>query len=116
MSALSMAMPRTSRSITTRRCPMAMLHSPTIPPISRLPIIIRMRRTDSLPRFRMRLGLTLLLELSQALGWVLAEESLQFAGSRKQVTLITHDGSWGPASAAEEALRASLKKHGVKVL
>jgi len=89
-----------------------------------------MRRTDSLLRFRMRLGLALLLVLpacepkevqallepSQALGSVLAEECLRLAGPKKQVALITHDSSWGPASTTEEAFRAALKKHGVTVL
>ncbi|MGH7969258.1 MAG: hypothetical protein ACREIC_11085, partial [Limisphaerales bacterium] len=51
-----------------------------------------------------------LLEPSQALGEVLAEETLRLAGANRSITLITHDSSWGPPSTAEQALRAALKK------
>ncbi len=57
-----------------------------------------------------------LLEPSQALGAVLAEESLRLAGANKQVALITHDASWGAPSSAETALRTALKKRGAVVL
>lgn len=89
-----------------------------------------MRRTDSGPRFSVWLAFALLLVLpsckpkevqallepAQALGSVVAEESLQLAGAKKQIALITHDASWGPASTVEEALRAALKKRGATVL
>jgi hypothetical protein len=51
-----------------------------------------------------------LLEPSQALGKVLAEESIRLAGANRQIALITYDSSWGPPSTAEQALRAALKK------
>lgn len=51
-----------------------------------------------------------LLEPSQALGQVLAEEAVRLAGGNRSITLITHDASWGPPSTAEQALRAALKK------
>ena len=56
-----------------------------------------------------------LLQPSQALASVVAEETLRLAGPKKQIALITHDVSWGPASTAEDALRDALKKHGVTV-
>jgi hypothetical protein len=57
-----------------------------------------------------------LLEPSQALGSVLAEEAVRLAGTKKPVALITPDASWGPPSTVEEALKSALKKHGVTVL
>ena len=51
-----------------------------------------------------------LLEPSQALGEVVAEEAVRLAGANRSITLITHDTSWGPPSTAERALRAALKK------
>ncbi len=57
-----------------------------------------------------------LLGPSQALASVLAEEAVQLAGSKKQVTLITHDASWGPPSTVEETLKQALKKHGFTVV
>ena len=57
-----------------------------------------------------------LLAPSQALGTVLAEESLRLAGTKKQVALITHDASWGPASKAEEALKNALEKRGATLI
>jgi hypothetical protein len=51
-----------------------------------------------------------LLEPSQALGEVLAEEAVRLAGPNRSITLITPDSSWGPPSTAEQALRAALKK------
>src|SRR5207237_315307 len=57
-----------------------------------------------------------LLQPSQALGAVLAEESLRISGANKRIALITHDASWGPPSTAEEALRAALKKHGATLV
>ena len=56
-----------------------------------------------------------LLQPSQALSSVLAEEAARLAGTKKQVALITSDGSWGPPSTVEEALKSALKKHGVTV-
>ena len=57
-----------------------------------------------------------LLEPSQVLGTVVAEEGARLAGAKKQVALITHDASWGPASTTEERLRETLKKQGVTVV
>jgi len=57
-----------------------------------------------------------LLGPSQALISVAAEEAANLAGAKKQVALITHDGSWGPPSSAEEALQHALKKRGFTVV
>src|SRR5262245_17775192 len=108
-SASSMAMPPPSRFTTTRPCPMATRPSHTTLPIFPPLTIIRMRR--------IKLGLLLLLllpgcqpkevqallEPSQALGEVLAEETVRLAGANRSITLITHDTSWGPPSTAERA-------------
>jgi len=51
-----------------------------------------------------------LVEPSQALGVVLAQEAVRLAGANRSITLITHDKSWGPPSTAEQAFRAALKK------
>lgn len=56
-----------------------------------------------------------LVEPSQALGAVLADEAIRVLGPRKQVALITHDTSWGQPSTAEQAFRAAMKKHGVTI-
>jgi hypothetical protein len=57
-----------------------------------------------------------LLQPSQALGSVLAEECARAAGTKKQVALITYDASRGPASTAEQALRDALKQRGFTVV
>jgi hypothetical protein len=54
-----------------------------------------------------------LLEPSQALASVLADETIHLNRGNKQVVLITHDTSWGQPSTAEDTLRAAMKKHGV---
>jgi len=51
-----------------------------------------------------------LLQPSQALAEVLAQEAVRLAGANRSITLITHDASWGPPSTAEQALRTALKK------
>ena len=56
-----------------------------------------------------------LLQPPQALGTVLAEETIRVAGATKQVVVITPDPSWGPPSAVEAAFRAALKKQGFSV-
>jgi hypothetical protein len=57
-----------------------------------------------------------LLEPSQALSSVLAEEAVRLAGAHKQVALITPDASWGPPSNVEEALKGTLRKQGFIVV
>ncbi len=57
-----------------------------------------------------------LLQPPQALGTVLAEETIRAAGAKKQVLIITPDASWGSASTVEEAFRAMLKRQGVAVV
>jgi hypothetical protein len=54
-----------------------------------------------------------LLEPSQALGTVLAEETARAAGARKQVVLILPQ--WGAATTVGESLKAALKKQGFTV-
>jgi hypothetical protein len=57
-----------------------------------------------------------LLEPSQALSSVLAEEAVRLAGTKKQVALITPDASWGPPSILEDYLKGALKKRGLTVV
>jgi hypothetical protein len=57
-----------------------------------------------------------LLGPSQALVSVLADEAIKVAGPKKQISLITHDASWGPPSTAEGALKHALKKQGLTVI
>jgi hypothetical protein len=57
-----------------------------------------------------------MLEPSQAMSTVLAEEAVRLAGAKKQVALITPDASWGPPSVFQEYLSGALKKHGVTVI
>jgi hypothetical protein len=57
-----------------------------------------------------------LLGPSEALGTVLAEETVRTAGAKKQVAVICPDTNWGPASTVEEAFRSALKKKGFTVV
>jgi len=68
----------------------------------------------SLPTFTSCTGkkVQALLEPSVALGRVLAEDAMQAAGTKKQITIISPDSSWGPASTVEEAFKAALKSKG----
>ena len=52
-----------------------------------------------------------LLQSSEALGAVLAEETVRVAGAKKQIGIISA-ANWGPPSTAEEAFTAALKKQG----
>src|SRR5690349_9043118 len=115
-SALSMATPRLSRFITNPPCPMATHPSPTTPQIFPSPIITRMRRISFglllllFSGCRPNQEVRALLQPSQALAEVLAQEAVRLAGANRSITLITHDASWGPPSTAEQALRTALKK------
>jgi len=53
-----------------------------------------------------------LLEPSQALGAVLAEEAIHAAGLNKKIAVITPDESWGPPSSVELAFKAAVEKQG----
>jgi hypothetical protein len=53
-----------------------------------------------------------LLEPSQALGPVLAEEAIHAAGVNKKIAVISHDTSWGPPSPVEQDFAAALQKQG----
>lgn len=57
-----------------------------------------------------------LLEPSEALSSVLADEAVRLAAPKKQVALITPDASWGPPSTVQEALERGLKKRGATVV
>ena len=57
-----------------------------------------------------------LLQPSQALGAVLAEEAARLAGANKRVALVAPDASWGPTSTAEQAFRAALTKQGFQIV
>jgi len=58
----------------------------------------------------------LLLQPSQALGVVLAEQTAQMAGAKKRVAVITPDANWGPPSTAEESFKAAIQKQGFSVV
>src|ERR1051326_7063104 len=60
--------------------------------------------------------IAILLEPSQAMSSVLAEEAAVLAGAKKEVALITHDPSWGPPSSLEEGLKGALRKKGLNVV
>ncbi len=57
-----------------------------------------------------------LLQPSQALGVVLAEQTAQLAGAKKRVAIITPDANWGPVSTAEESFKAAIQKQGFSVV
>ena len=52
-----------------------------------------------------------LVQSSEALGTVLAEETARAAGAKKRIAIIT-PANWGPTSSAEETFTATLKKQG----
>lgn len=57
-----------------------------------------------------------LLEPSQALGKVLAEEAVLVTGVKKQVVLIVRAGPAAGESPTEETLRSALKKSGITIV
>jgi len=57
-----------------------------------------------------------LLEPSQALGKVLAEETIRVTGVNKQVVIIVRGGPAAGESPTEEALRSALKKSGITIV
>jgi hypothetical protein len=57
-----------------------------------------------------------ILQPSQALGAVLADETAQIAGAKKRVAIITPDANWGATSIAEKAFTAALKKQGFTIV
>lgn len=56
-----------------------------------------------------------LLEPSQALSSVLAEEAIRAAGTNKKIAVISHDDSWGPPSPVEQAFKDALEGQGFSV-
>jgi hypothetical protein len=52
-----------------------------------------------------------LVQSTEALGAVLAEETVRVAGAKKRVAIIS-PANWGPTSAAEEVFTAALKRQG----
>ena len=57
-----------------------------------------------------------LLQPSQALGVVLAEQTAQLAGAKKRIAVISPDANWGPTSTVEESFKAALQKQGCSVV
>ena len=57
-----------------------------------------------------------LLEPTEALGKVLAEEAATAAGAKKKIALISPDASWGPTSTAEKAFKSALQKRGCVIV
>ena len=58
----------------------------------------------------------ILLEPSQVLGKVLAEETVRVTGANKRVVLIVRAGPAAGESPTEEALRSALKKSGITIV
>src|SRR5690349_15688094 len=59
---------------------------------------------------------TSLLQPSQALGTVLAEEAAGLAGTNKRVAIVAPDATWGPTSAAEQSFKDALNKKGFQLM
>jgi len=59
---------------------------------------------------------TSLLQPSQALGTVLAEEAAGLAGTNKRVAIVAPDASWGPTSTAEQSFKDALNKKGFQLM
>jgi hypothetical protein len=57
-----------------------------------------------------------LLQPAEALGTVVAEETMLLAGPNKRIVIISPDANWGPLSTAEQTFRAALKKQGYAIL
>src|SRR5665213_928365 len=53
-----------------------------------------------------------LLEPSQTLGVVMAEEAIHAAGANKKIAVISHDDAWGPPSTVEQAFDTAIQKQG----
>ena len=53
-----------------------------------------------------------LLQPSQALGDILAEETVRMAGANKTIALITPDAQWGPTSLVEKSFKRALQAQG----
>jgi hypothetical protein len=56
-----------------------------------------------------------LLEPSESIAPVLAEETITAAGANKKIAVITHDESWGPPSSVEKEFKAAVEKEGFTV-
>src|SRR3990172_1240416 len=56
------------------------------------------------------------LQSGQALGIVLAEETVRAAGAKKTVAVISPDANWGPTSTVEASFNTALKKKGFTVV
>jgi hypothetical protein len=59
---------------------------------------------------------TAILQPSESLAPILAEETVHAAGSNRKVAIISPDAKWGPTSAVEESFRATLKKQGFTIV
>lgn len=57
-----------------------------------------------------------LLEPTEVLGKVLADETATIAGAKKKIVLISPDASWGPTSTAEKAFKSALAKRGYSIV
>ena len=93
--------------------PPGRLFPPFFPPAARLGLLCLWLAV--LPACKPK-ELQALLQPSQALGSVLAEECARAAGPKKHIALITYVASRGPASTAEQALRDALRQRGFTVV
>jgi hypothetical protein len=56
-----------------------------------------------------------LLEPSESIAPVLAEETIKAASANKKIAIITHDESWGPPSSVENEFKSAVEKQGYAV-
>ena len=57
-----------------------------------------------------------LLQPSEALGTILAQETASLAAANKRVAVISPDAGWGAPSTAEEAFKRAMKQQGFDVV
>jgi hypothetical protein len=57
-----------------------------------------------------------ILQPTESLAPILAEETVKAAGPNRKVAVISPDSRWGPVSPVEQTFRATLKKQGFTVI
>lgn len=57
-----------------------------------------------------------ILQPSESLAPILAEETIHAAGANRKVAIISPDSTWGPISSVEKTFRATLKKQGFTII
>jgi hypothetical protein len=59
---------------------------------------------------------TAILQPSESLAPILAEETVRAAGANHKVALISPDAKWGPTSTVEQTFKSALKKQGFTII